>query len=174
MGAVPVDRLADRLGTTVAQGEGCGALLWIAHPPHLREVLRPGQIRTQLGEHPAAGLDRGELVGVADQDGLGAGLRGGGEELAQVVGAHHPGLVDHDQGGPLDLQGVVALRLQGFGDGHAFIAGAFAQGHVDGLAGRGQQQHPAVGAVVHRGVQGAQRGGLARTRRRRQRLHQPR
>ena len=34
---------------------------------------------------------------VADQHGLGAGLGGGHEQLAQIVGADHAGFIDHHQ-----------------------------------------------------------------------------
>ena len=84
--------------SAVAQRQGGGAFAGVAHPPDLREVLRPGQIGAQLGEHPAARFDRGQLVGVADQDGFGAGGRGGGQQFAQIAGADHGGLIDDHQG----------------------------------------------------------------------------
>jgi hypothetical protein len=94
---VPVDGLADRFGCAVAQREGCGAFLGVAHPPHFGEVLGPGQIGAQLGEHATARLHRGQLVGIPDQDGLHPGGGGGSEQLTQVVGADHAGLVNHHQ-----------------------------------------------------------------------------
>jgi GrpB-like predicted nucleotidyltransferase (UPF0157 family) len=50
-----------------------------------------------LGEHAPARRHRGELVGVADQHRL--HRRGGGrrEQLVQLTGADHPGLIDHHQ-----------------------------------------------------------------------------
>ena len=98
VGAVPVDGLSDLLGFAVAQREAGGAFFRVGHAPDLGEVLCPGQIGAQLGEHAAAGLDRGELVGIPDQHRLGAGRGGGGEELTQVVGADHGGLIHDDQG----------------------------------------------------------------------------
>jgi hypothetical protein len=61
-------------------------------------VLCPGQIGAELGEHAAAGFDRGELMFVADQDCLGAGGGRGPQQFAQVVGADHGGFVNDDQG----------------------------------------------------------------------------
>jgi hypothetical protein len=52
------------------------------HAPHFGKVLGPGQIATELFEHAAPRLDRRQLVGVADQDGLDLRLGGGGEEAA--------------------------------------------------------------------------------------------
>jgi hypothetical protein len=37
-------------------------------------------------------------MGVADQDGFGAGCGGGGQQLAQVTGADHGGLINDHQG----------------------------------------------------------------------------
>ena len=82
MGAVAADSAAHRRWPTIAQGQRRGALLGIAHAPHLREVLCPRQIGAELGEHAAAGFDRGQLVGVADQDRLDPGCGGGGQQLA--------------------------------------------------------------------------------------------
>jgi hypothetical protein len=107
VGAVPLDGPADGGGTAVPQREGCGAFGGVAHPPHFRQLLGPGQVGAQLGEHAAAGLDRGELVGVADQHRLGPGLRCGGEELAQIVGADHARLVNDHHGGPVQFEGAV-------------------------------------------------------------------
>ena len=97
VGAVPADGAAHRRRPTVTQRQRRGAFVGVAHPPHLRKVLCPGQIGAELGEHAAAGFDRGQLVGVADQDCLGTGCGGGGQQLAQVVGADHGGLIDDDQ-----------------------------------------------------------------------------
>ena len=103
VGAVPADGAAHRCRAAVAQGQRGGAFVGVAHPPHLGQVLCPGQVGAELGEHAAAGLDRRQLMGVADQDGLGAGRGGGGQQLAQVVGADHAGLIDDDQVVPAQL-----------------------------------------------------------------------
>ena len=108
VGAVPADGAAHRRRPTVAQRQRRGAFVGVAHAPHLGKVLCPGQIGAQLGEHAAAGLDRRQLMGIADQDRLGPGAGGGGEELAQVVGADHRGFIDHDQRVRAELQLVVA------------------------------------------------------------------
>jgi hypothetical protein len=44
---------------------------------------------------------------VADQHGLGAGLGGGHEQLAQIVGADHAGFIDHDHRAPIGPQRFV-------------------------------------------------------------------
>ena len=48
------------------------------------------------GGEPAAGVDLGELVVVADEDHLRPRRPGGGDDPVQVDGAGHPGLVDDD------------------------------------------------------------------------------
>ena len=98
VGAVPADGAAHRRRPTITQGQRRGAFVGVAHAPDLGKVLCPGQIGAELGEHAAAGFDRGELMCVADQDGLGSGCGGGGEQLAQVVGADHGGFIDDHQG----------------------------------------------------------------------------
>ena len=70
------------------------------------------------------------------------------------------------------FEGAVLQAVQGFGDGVAGVAGAFAHRDIDGLTGRRQDQNLPVAAARH-GGQGAHGGGLARPRRRAQRLHQP-
>jgi hypothetical protein len=60
-------------------------------------MLGPGQIGAQLGEHAPAGFDRRELMLIADQDGFGAGPRGGGQLVEEIAGADHGGLVNDHQ-----------------------------------------------------------------------------
>ncbi|SKO62679.1 Uncharacterised protein [Mycobacteroides abscessus subsp. abscessus] len=56
--AVPVDRAAHRRGPSVAQRQGRGAFGGVVLAPHLGQALSPGQLVTQLSEHPAARFDR--------------------------------------------------------------------------------------------------------------------
>src|SRR6185436_1920891 len=83
-------------GPSMTQRQRRAALVGVAHAPYLRKVLRPRQIRAELGEHAAAGFNRVELMLIADQDRLGAGGGGGAQQLTQVTGADHPGLIDND------------------------------------------------------------------------------
>lgn len=69
----------------------------VADAPHFGKPLRPGQLGAEVLEHAPAGFDRGQLVGVADQHGLGARRGGRGEQGLQFGCAHHGGLVDDDQ-----------------------------------------------------------------------------
>jgi hypothetical protein len=78
VGAVPLHGAAYRLGSAIAEGQRCGALGGVTHPPHFGQALGPGQVLDELGEHACARLDRGELVGVADEHGFGPGRRAGG------------------------------------------------------------------------------------------------
>jgi hypothetical protein len=64
-----------------------------------------------LGEHAAAGLHRSQLVGITDQHRLGPGLGGGGQDLAQVAGADHSGLIHHDQCLSIQLKFIVVQGL---------------------------------------------------------------
>ncbi len=50
------------------------------------------------GGEGAAGVDLGELAGVADQDELGPGVVGGVDEAGEVAGADHGGFVDDEHG----------------------------------------------------------------------------
>jgi hypothetical protein len=74
------------------------------------------KIRTELGEHAPARLHRGQLVRVADQHGFAAGCGGGGQKLAQLVGADHGGLIDDDHGLVVESQRFVTQRFDGLGD----------------------------------------------------------
>ena len=64
------------------------------------------------GGEPASGGDLGELVVVADEDHLGPGGAGGGDDAVQVDGAGHAGFVDDD-----DVPGGERRRRCGGGSG---------------------------------------------------------
>ncbi|MDI3313451.1 MAG: hypothetical protein QJR12_03935 [Mycobacterium sp.] len=113
MTAVPLDSPPDGGQPTITQPQRRGLFVQVAHPPHFREALRPRQIRTELSEHAAAGRYRGEPVGVADEHGLDPGACSRGEELAQIVGAHHARLVDDHHGAPIQSQRFVTQRFEG-------------------------------------------------------------
>jgi hypothetical protein len=113
-------------------------------------------------------------VGVADQQGLDPGGGGGGQQLAQVAGADHGGLIHDDECVGMQPQPAFAQIFERLCDRHAGVAGALANRNVDGLAGGGPHQHTAVVEVVCGGAQRAHRGGFARARWCGQRLDQPR
>ena len=69
--AVPADRFAQPVAARGPQRQGGIAFVGVAHPPHLTQALRPRQVLAEVLEHAAAGFDRRELIGVADQDHLG-------------------------------------------------------------------------------------------------------
>jgi hypothetical protein len=71
-----------------------GALLPGFDLPAVHRQLRGAQPPPE-GTEPAAGVDRGELPVVADQDDLAAGLVGVVEQRSELAGAKHGGLVDH-------------------------------------------------------------------------------
>ena len=75
--AIPADRFAQPVAAGGPQRQRGVAFGRVAHPPHVREALRPRQVLAEVLEHAAAGLDRGQLVGVADQDHLGSCGRAG-------------------------------------------------------------------------------------------------
>ena len=114
----------------------------------LAEVL-PQVDGTDPGHHTAqvpAGLDRGQLPVVADQDHLGTGGGGVGEQAVVVAGADHAGLVDdqHRVGPEPAVARVVQLPQQP-GDVDA-VADAGARGELlDGLVGEGGTDHPVPG-----------------------------
>jgi hypothetical protein len=84
LAAVPLHRAPDRGRPAITQRQRRRTLGRVSYPPHLREPLRPRQIRTQLSKHPAAGLDRRQLVGIPDQHRLGLGGGGRGSLIVWV------------------------------------------------------------------------------------------
>ena len=119
----------------------------IAHPPHLRQALRPRQISNELGEGAAALGDRCELVLVTDQHDLGAGGGGLLQQPAQVLGADHAGLVDDDHGvGVEDLLAALEAAQQRV-QGGPVVAGLFAHRDVDRTPGGSGHQNAFPGPV---------------------------
>ena len=117
------------------------------------------------------GLDRGQLMGVANQHGFRPGGGGGGQQVAEIVGADHAGLIDHHQIQMGQLQ-VSSLTIEGFGDGVAGVAGALADGDVDGFP-VAPPPIPGSGSGARRRPTRAWRWSC-RPGRRAQRAHQPR
>ena len=75
-----------RAWPAVAHARDAVAFLGVAHAPHFGEVLGPGQIGAELLEHAAAGLDRGQLMGVADEDSFGPCRGGRGQQFGAAPG----------------------------------------------------------------------------------------
>ena len=128
----------------------------------LAEVL-PQVDGTDPGHHTAqvpAGLDRGQLAVVADQDHLGTGGGGVGEQAVVVAGAMPASSMISTVLGPEPAVARVAELPQQPGDVDA-VADAGARGELlDGLVGEGGTDHPVPGGgegVVDHG----QRAGLA-------------
>jgi len=96
------------------------------------------------GAEPAAGVDRGQLPVVADQDHLGLGLVGVLEQAVQLAAADHAGLIHHQDGAGVQLlAAAVQVAQQPVAGGDLFEPLALqAQG---GDAGRGGGQEPVVG-----------------------------
>ena len=126
-----------------------------------------------MAEQPA-GVDLGQLGGVADQDEAGvvldgvadqdeAGvvLRGGRQQGGQVAGADHAGLVDDEHAArgqparrPWVLQAAQDRRDRGGGDAGRVLE------LLGGQGGGGAPDHELV-VVAPGGAGGGQRGGLA-------------
>ena len=70
----------------------------------------------EQGPECAAGADRTELAVIADHDHLGLGQVAGGQEAEHVAVVGYPGLVEHDDVPPSELQGAVVEAPQERGD----------------------------------------------------------
>ena len=80
-------------GVSVAELGECVAFDWVAVAAVLGEADRVGP--SGEGGEDAAGVDRGKLVVVTDQDDLGVGAAGVVDEPCELAGADHGGFVDH-------------------------------------------------------------------------------
>jgi hypothetical protein len=114
----------------------------------LAEVL-PQVDSADPGHHTAqvpAGLDRGQLPVVADQDHLGTGGRGVGEQAVVVAGADHARLVDdqHRVGREPAVARIVQLPQQPSDVDAVADAGAGRE-LLNGLVGEGGTDHPVPG-----------------------------
>ena len=87
---------AERFGSAVAEGEGCGAFGGVGEPVQLGEPDRSVGVG-DVAEH-AAGADRGELLVVTDQPNTAAASDDEVDGGVKGKGVGHPGLVDHHQG----------------------------------------------------------------------------
>ena len=172
--AIPIHNIANGFRVAVAQREGGLSFFRVSHAPDFGELLRPGEVGAELGEHATAGLDRRQLMSITDKDRLRPRLRGRGQELAQIVGADHAGFINYHQGVLVELQPPATQRVQCFGDGHAVVAGPFAHCDVDRLAGRRQDENSRPESVMRRISERPQRCRLARACRGTQWLNQPR
>ena len=96
MNPAVVEVEAERLGSAVAEGEGCGGFGGVGEPVQLGEPERAVGVG-DVAEH-AAGADRGELLVITDQPDTAAAsddeLHGG----VKGKGVGHPGFVNHHQG----------------------------------------------------------------------------
>jgi hypothetical protein len=114
------------------------------------------------GTEAAAGVDRGQLPVIADQDHLGPGLLGVLQEPGELARADHAGLIDHqDRPGIQLLAAAIQVAQEPVAGGHLLESLAL---EADGRdAGRGCGQEPV--AVQLPGMPGDAEGeGLARPR----------
>ena len=141
----PRHSAADRLGGAPGrQLTGGGLHPDRALPPH----LRPGvpHHASQQGAERGPGLDRLQLLRIADQHHLGLRRAGCRQHPLELPRAHHPGLVDHQD---LALGELLPLLLPGMLQGRdrpARDARADLQ-PLGGNAGQGGTPHPVAGPL---------------------------
>jgi hypothetical protein len=82
-------------------------------------------------EHAATGFDRRQLIGVTNEDHLGARSRAGLDQASQLGGADHGGFVDDDHGAPIDLELIVLDEPKRFSHGQSAVTGSPAHRLVD-------------------------------------------
>jgi hypothetical protein len=75
--------------------------------------------RLSRGPEGSAGADRAELALIADQDDLGLGEIAGAQQAEHVAVIGHPGLVEHDDVAPDELERAVVQTPEEGGDGAA-------------------------------------------------------
>jgi hypothetical protein len=147
-------RLLDQPGADEVEGFAFPGLVL---PSVLRELA--GAEAEAEGAEAAAGVDRGQLPVITDQDQLGLDLLGVLEQAGQLAAADHAGLVDHQHGAGIQLLvSSVKVGQESIAGGHLLEPLAL-QAH-GGDPGRGRGQEPV--AVQLPGMAGdAEREGLA-------------
>ena len=155
MGLVGGHRLLDQPGADQLEGFAFPGLLLAA----VLDQLGGAEAEPE-GAEAAAGVDRGQLPVIADQDHLGLGLLGVLEQAGQLAAADHAGLIDHQhRAGVQLLAAAVQVAEEPVAGGHVLEPLAL-QAH-GGDPGRGRGQEPV--AVQLPGMAGdAQGEGLAR------------
>jgi hypothetical protein len=153
---VPADGEA---GVAVAEvGEG-SALVRVVLAEVLVEADNGAGVADEDGVEGTAGSDGAELVGVADEDGLGAGGVDGDEQPLEVGVGGHAGFVENDQGAGVEPDALPVELPQQRGEGAGVRLGVGGECARGLAAGRATQDLPAGGLVgVAGGVDG---GGLA-------------
>ena len=112
------------------------------------------------GGEGAAGVDLGELAGVADQDELGPCVVGGVDEAGEVAGADHGGFVDDEHGAVVEEGPTGVEDADDAVDGLGRDAGAGLEFGRGSSRERGAEDRVAV--VVVGVAEPVERGGLAR------------
>ena len=111
---------AERFGSAVAEGDGCGAFGGVAEPVQLCEPDRSVGVGDVAED--AAGADRGKLLVITDQPNIPAASDNEADRGVKGKGVGHSGLVDHRQGRRPNFPGPVGqvMLIEGpgeFGEG---------------------------------------------------------
>ena len=99
----------DALGAAVADREGGLCFVGVVEAVQVGELDGVGVVGEEA--QGAAGLDRGELGGVAEEPDQGTAVAGIAGEPVEVAGAGHAGFVDEDQVAGLELEPLIDLGL---------------------------------------------------------------
>ena len=163
------------VGPPEAQGVESQALPGFALAPVLGEL--DGTDSLDEAGQGTAGLDLGQLAGIANEDELRPGVVGGGQESGQCPRPHHARLVDDDHvGGPeAERSGADAgehagqgvrrdarpLRQRPGGAGRERRAEDARAGTFPGQPGRGEGEGLAGPGLAHHDIDAGARGGEA-------------
>ena len=90
VGAIGLQRMAGSARRQIARGIPLPVLALAAHLADFRAA-----VALMDRAERRAGFDGLQLLGIADQHDLGAGVGGMGQDALQLAGADHAGLVDH-------------------------------------------------------------------------------